>query len=59
MKCAAARTAEDASDIRFLAGRLGLKSLDAVLRVVLAYYPAERLPVSTRLLLEDLFDDGD
>jgi hypothetical protein len=59
MKCAAARTAEDASDIRFLAGRLRLKSSADVLRVVLAYYPAERLPVRTRLLLEELFGDGD
>jgi len=57
MKCAAARTAEDAGDIRFLAGRLGLTSASQVLQVVTAYYPAERLPVRTRLLLEEMFDD--
>ncbi|MCK6556354.1 hypothetical protein L6Q96_17500 [Candidatus Binatia bacterium] len=57
MKCAAARTAEDAADIRFLADRLGLQSADAVLAVVLDYFPAERLPVRVRLLLEEMFDD--
>jgi hypothetical protein len=55
MKCAAARTTEDADDIRFLAGRLGLSSADEVLSVVLAYFPAERLPVRTRLLVEEMF----
>jgi hypothetical protein len=55
MKCAAARTAEDAADIAFLAKHLGLKSAEEVLKVVLAYYPAERLPVRTQLLLEEMF----
>ena len=58
MKCAAARTAEDAGDIRFLAARLDLRSAEEVLEVVLSYYPVERLPVRTRLLLEEMFDDG-
>jgi len=57
MKCAAARTVEDAADIRFLANHLGLRSADDVLTVVLEYFPAERLPVRVRLLLEELFDD--
>lgn len=56
MKCAAARSAEDAADIRFLAQRLGLRSSQAILEVVLAYFPAETLPVRTRLLLEEMFD---
>ena len=56
MKAAAARTGEDASDIRFLADRLELRSADAVLAVVLTYFPAERLPVRVRLLLEEMFD---
>jgi hypothetical protein len=58
MKCAAARTAEDASDIRILASRLGLQSVAAVLEIVFVYYPPDRLPVRTRLLLEEMFDDG-
>jgi hypothetical protein len=55
MKCAAARTAEDAGDIAFLAKHLGLRSAEEILDVVLAYYPADRLPVRTRLLLEEMF----
>jgi hypothetical protein len=58
MKCAAARTHEDASDVKLLAERLGLKSSAQALDLVLRYYPAERLPVRTRLLLEELLDDG-
>jgi hypothetical protein len=57
MKCAAARTVEDSEDIKFLAKRLGLQSESEVLSVVLGYYPAERLPVRTRLLLEEMFHD--
>lgn len=57
MKAAAARTVEDANDIRFLADRLALRSADEVLAVVLAYFPAERLPVRVRLLLEEMFDE--
>ncbi len=58
MKCAAARTIEDAADIRFLATHLGLGSASAILGVVEEYFPAERLPVRVRLLLEEIFDDG-
>jgi len=57
MKAAAARMAEDASDIRFRADRLALLTSDAVLAVVLSYFPAERLPVRVRLLLEEMFDE--
>jgi predicted nucleotidyltransferase len=58
MKCAAARTEEDAEDIRFLARLLGLGSSREVLDVVLQFFPAERLPVRVRLLLEEMLDDG-
>jgi hypothetical protein len=57
MKCAAARTVEDGADIRFLADHLGLRSSAEVLRVVLDYFPADRLPVRVQLLLEEMFDD--
>lgn len=56
MKCAAARTAEDSADIRFLAGHLGLRSSEAVLQIVLQYFPEDQLPVRARLLLEEMFD---
>lgn len=58
MKCAAARTAEDSSDIQTLAARLGLRTVSDVLDVVTQFYPIERLPVRTQLLIEELFDDG-
>jgi hypothetical protein len=55
MKCAAARTEEDADDIRTLAARLGLRRSAEVLDVVTGFYPVHRLPVRTRLLIEELF----
>ena len=55
MKCAAARTAEDSGDIRILAARLGLTTAAGVLGVVTDFYPAERLPVRSQLLIEELF----
>lgn len=55
MKVAAARTQEDTEDIRFLARLLGLGTAEAVLRVVLDYYPEARLPVRSRLLVEEMF----
>lgn len=55
MKCAAARTEEDSADVRTLAARLGLKTASDVLSVVTRFYPIERLPVRTRLLVEELF----
>ncbi len=58
MKCAAARTQEDADDIRFLSDVMKLKCADEALSIVLEYYPETLLPVRARLLLEELFDDG-
>jgi hypothetical protein len=57
MKAGAARTVEDTNDIRFLADQLALRSADDVLAVVLAYFPADRLPVRVRLLLDEMFDE--
>ncbi len=57
MKVAAARTAEDAADIRFLANLLRLSSAEQVLAVVARYLPEDRLPVRAQYLLEELFDD--
>jgi hypothetical protein len=56
MKAAAARTLEDASDLQFLLGRLGIRTAEEALRVVLDFFPAERLPVRTQLLIEELFE---
>ena len=58
MKCAAARTEEDSADLRLLAKRLGLKSAAEVLNVVVRFYPIDRLPVRSQLLVDELFDDG-
>ena len=58
MKCAAARTADDTGDIKFLAGLLGLKKSSDILALLACFYPEDRLPVRSRLLLEEMFDDG-
>jgi len=64
MKRMAARiggTVEDPSDIAdivFLTRHLKLKSAKAVLDLVGEYYPANRIPVKTRYLVEGLFDEG-
>lgn len=55
MKCAAARSQEDTNDIIFLCKRLGLKTANEVIAIVLHYYPIERLPIRTQLLLEEIF----
>jgi hypothetical protein len=55
MKCAAARTDEDRGDIAVLAKMLGLSSSAEILALVGRYFPADRLPVRTQLLLEEMF----
>ncbi len=55
MKCAAARSLEDADDIRTLARHLGLSTAEDVLAVALRFFPPERLPVRTQLLVEEMF----
>jgi len=54
MKCAAARTAEDSADIRFLANLLGLRSAAEVVELVVQFFPADRLPVRTRPARRDV-----
>jgi hypothetical protein len=64
MKCMAARlgaTADepsDVADIVFLVRHLKLKSAQEVLDLVGQYYPANRIPVKTRYLVEGLFEEG-
>ena len=64
MKCMASRLgiaageADDAADIVFLIRHLGLRSPEAVLGIVSAYYPPGEVPVRTRFLVESLFEEG-
>jgi hypothetical protein len=52
MKLPAARSREDAEDIRFLCGLLGIRTVSEALTVALELYPEERFTVRTRLILE-------
>jgi hypothetical protein len=64
MKCMASRLgsapgeADDTADITFLIRQLGLRSPEAVMDIVAAYYPPERVPVKARFLVESLFEEG-
>lgn len=64
MKCMAARLGgtanepSDVADIVFLIHHLKLQSSEAVLDLVASYYPANRIPIKTRYLVEGLFDEG-
>jgi hypothetical protein len=55
MKCAAARSAEDAADIRVLASHLAIDSVEGVLSALRSHYPEEQLSVRSRLLIEEMF----
>jgi hypothetical protein len=64
MKCMAARLGgtsgepTDIPDIVFLIRHLQLRSPSQVLDLVGHYYPASRIPVKTRYLVEGLFEEG-
>ena len=64
MKCLASRIgagggeADDTSDIIFLIRHLGLRSPEAVMDIVSAYYPPPRIPVKAQFLVESLFEEG-
>ena len=64
MKCMAARLSattgetSDLPDIVFLIRHLRLPSAQAVLEIVMPYYPANRIPVETQYLVEGLFEEG-
>jgi hypothetical protein len=64
MKCLASRIGsveggtDDVSDIAFLIRHLKLGSAAAVMDIVSAYYPANRIPVKAQFLVEGLFAEG-
>ncbi|PYJ86331.1 MAG: hypothetical protein DME22_05720 [Verrucomicrobia bacterium] len=63
MKCLASRIgagageADDTADIIFLIRHLGLRSPQAVMDIVCAYYPPPRIPVKAQFLVESLFEE--
>jgi len=64
MKCLASRLgsaageSDDTADITFLIRHLGLRSADAVMEIVTAYYPPNQVPVKAKFLVESLFEEG-
>jgi hypothetical protein len=64
MKCMAARIgavkgeADDVDDILFLIRHLQLKNAEAVMDIVAAYYPKDKIPVKAQYLVEGLFAEG-
>jgi Nucleotidyltransferase of unknown function (DUF6036) len=64
MKCMASRIgaieadSDDVKDIIFLIQHLKLKSADAVMELVAAYYPPNRIPIKSQYLVESIFAEG-
>ena len=64
MKCLASRIGADAgesddvADIVFLVRHLRLPTPTAVMELVAAYYPPDRVPVKAQFLVETLFTEG-
>jgi hypothetical protein len=57
MKCVSARfDTHDRTDVEFLIRHLGIESADAVLDIICAYYPRERIPPKAQFLVEELFE---
>ena len=52
------RTVRDAAGRVALAARLGIRTTRDALAVVTSFLPEERLPMRSRLLLEEMFDEG-
>lgn len=60
MKCLASRIgspgeADDKADIEFLLRHLRIASVENALEIVSRYYPAERVPIRAKYLLEEIF----
>jgi hypothetical protein len=49
---------DDVKDIVFLIRHLCLKTADAVMELVAAYYPPNRIPIKSQYLVEGLFAEG-
>ena len=64
MKCMASRIGalagetDDVADIVFLIRQLKLKDAKAVMDIVAAYYPKDKVPVKAQYLVEGLFAEG-
>lgn len=63
MKCLAARSAGlgtqgDKADIVFLVRELGLRTAEAVLKVVEDFYPADRILPKSRFLIEEVMSEA-
>lgn len=55
MKCISARfDTHDADDVRFLVKHQGLKTPDAVFRIVEAYYPRRMVPAKAQYFIEEI-----
>lgn len=60
MKCIAARVGldeHDKEDTNFLMQHLGLRSVEAVLKIVEKYYPKERIPAKTQYFIQEAVDE--
>ena len=47
----------DAADVEFLIQRLGLKTIEDVLKIVADYYPKKEIKPETKFQLEEIFEN--